>query len=285
MAENEHLRRTAEQLYISPPALSASIARLERELGTTLFNRGKGMKLNERGMVFLRHINQLLGILENAKREIEDISGVSQMQLSVGVASSIVWKDLFLSFIKENPSVCLTHSLIDLRNFSSEDLLSRYEYVIAAPGDIPTDNLHFAELYNDDWPMLAVPPSHRFAKSKSVSLLDAKDERFIAISKEYSARKLFDEMFSIAGFKPNIVAECDYLMRGHMVLEGHGITLVTAHTRKANMVPGACFIKISDPVYRRSQILYWHARHYQTKASILFREYSLNYYKDGFAPE
>ena len=39
VARERHFARAAEACYVSQPALSASIAKLERELGVTLINR------------------------------------------------------------------------------------------------------------------------------------------------------------------------------------------------------------------------------------------------------
>ena len=40
VARERHFARAAEACYVSQPALSASIAKLERELNVTLINRG-----------------------------------------------------------------------------------------------------------------------------------------------------------------------------------------------------------------------------------------------------
>ena len=48
VAEASSLKTAAESLFISPPALSASISRLERELGVKLFDRtNRSITLNK----------------------------------------------------------------------------------------------------------------------------------------------------------------------------------------------------------------------------------------------
>ena len=42
IAEKENMSRAAEALHVSQPALSKTIAKLERSLGVTLFERKKG---------------------------------------------------------------------------------------------------------------------------------------------------------------------------------------------------------------------------------------------------
>ena len=50
LAEEQHLRRSAEKLFISPSSLSITISRLEEELGVKLFDRSKNqIQLNAYG--------------------------------------------------------------------------------------------------------------------------------------------------------------------------------------------------------------------------------------------
>ena len=53
------ISEAAEALFISAPALSTSISRLEKELGVQLFDRyAKRIALNAQGEIFLRYVNQ-----------------------------------------------------------------------------------------------------------------------------------------------------------------------------------------------------------------------------------
>ena len=50
-----------------------------------------------------------------------------------------------------------------------------------------------------------------------------------------------------------------------------------------NAEPGICFVEIVNPVYRRSQALYWHAKRYQTQAARSFRNYAVDYFQKGIS--
>lgn len=283
LAENGSLSKTAEKLYITPPALSASLARLERELGTTLFDRGKTLVLNERGSVFLEYITESLDAIDNAKRALDEMSGVHHAHLSVGVASTIIWHNLFLDFLKLYPNISLEQKLITLDSVNNESLLNEYDFVIAAPEDLNVENFKSVTIYDDDRPALMLPSGHPLAGCESVSLWDVKDEGFIALSSGTSSRRYFDTLFSIAGLTPKIILECSPQMRRSFVLEGRGIGLATAHTMEQNHEPGISFVEITEPVYRRSQVLYWHAKKYQTLAARTFRTFAVDYFKKGIS--
>jgi len=283
LAETGSLSKTAEKLYITPPALSSSLARLERELGTTLFDRSRTLVLNERGIVFLDYITQSLDALDNAKKALDELCDVQHARLSVGVASSVIWHDMFLAFLKAYPNITLDQKLVTLSDMSSERILNEFDFIIAAPEDLSTENLHSVVLYNDDRPTLMVPSNHPLANSSGVTLHDVKDEGFIAMSKGTSSRRFFDGLFTIAGIKPNIVVECSPQMRRALLMEGRGIGLATIRTMEQNPEPGIRFVEIVNPVYRRSQALYWHAKRYQTLAVRSFRTFAVDYFQKGIS--
>ncbi|MHC1761278.1 MAG: LysR family transcriptional regulator [Negativicutes bacterium] len=284
LAETEHLAHTAEKLFISGPALSATITRLERELGTTLFDHvGRNIQLNERGSVYLYHIDQILSSLENANHEVSEMEKSRRPTLSVVVTSPLIWQNLLCAFMDKFPNIVLSHISVNLSKFQISDLSTQYDYLITAPTDLNNENLHSIVLFSDDRPMLVVNLAHRFASLDKIQLSEAANEPFIAIQKGYSSRKYFDELFAIASIKPKIVLECDYLMRGEMVKAGRGIALATANSRKCSPISNVQYIEIVNPQYRRSQALFWHARRYQTKSALLFREFAVEYFKDGFA--
>ncbi len=282
LAESESLSKAAEKLFISPPALSSSISRLENELGATLFERKKTMVLNARGMVFLEHITQALNALDNAKKAMKEAVDRQQSHLSVGVASAIVWHNLFLDFLAQHPQICLEQHLVSLEEMSDDRILEQYDFIIAAPEDLSTEKLHSVCLYSDDSPVLMVPANHPLAKRKEISLAEVKDEGFVALPKGNSSRAYFDRLWDIAGFQPRIIVECDMQIRRTFVLAGRGLAIATAHTRYTNTEPGLCFVDIVNPYYRRSQCLYWHESRYQTVAAQAFRSFAQEYFRNGY---
>ena len=60
VAETGKIASAAEALFISAPALSTALARLEKELGMPLFERsGNRVTLNKQGQIFLRYVEQV----------------------------------------------------------------------------------------------------------------------------------------------------------------------------------------------------------------------------------
>ncbi|MEX2104025.1 MAG: LysR family transcriptional regulator, partial [Bacilli bacterium] len=63
--------KAADELALTQPALSRSIARLEEELGAPLFERKvRGVALNRYGESFLEHANRAIEEITIAKQEL-----------------------------------------------------------------------------------------------------------------------------------------------------------------------------------------------------------------------
>ncbi len=282
LAETENLTKTAEKLYLSTPALSGSINRLEHELGMTLFDRssGKNLKLNDKGRVMLQAVNQILDTLNNAQRVIQEMNKAESASLSIATTTPMLFQDLFLAFRRMYAEIKVTHTYLNLHQLTDVELLKQFDFLIAAPSDLSTNAMDSTVLYRNDRPVLMVYPEHPFAKRDSVAVSELKDEPFIALGNELSSRKMFDEVFRDAGFRPNIIFECDHMMRGKLVSEGLGIGLSTLYTKLCSPYSSHVFVDLRGCTYTRTQALYWHRQRVQTKAAKLFRHFAVAYYRD-----
>lgn len=66
--------RAAEQLYISQPSLSATIKKLEKDLGYPIFERtGKEITPTYIGEKFIKAAEEILIIKKNLENEVDDL--------------------------------------------------------------------------------------------------------------------------------------------------------------------------------------------------------------------
>lgn len=282
LAEREHLTQTAHHLMISAPSLSATIARLEREIGCKLFNReGRNIYLNDQGRIYLKYVNEIFDALENAKLEINDAAKQKSMHLSIAISSPIIWHGSLQAFMKKNPHITLSHTLIKRDRFEDHAFCAKFDFIITATSDLAGTDWDFEILMPDDRPVLAVYPRHPLAQRQAIRFIEAKDENFIAVSKDFSMRKFFNDSCELAGFSPKIVLECDYMLRSIMLASEYGIVFTTESGSRTNALNNAVFVKIIDPPLRRTQAIFAYKRHYLSKAAIAFRDFMIEYHRQA----
>ncbi|MEP0235950.1 LysR family transcriptional regulator [Roseibium sp.] len=83
------VRRAAEQMNISQPAVSSRIASLEAFLGAELFTRSStGVFLTKQGVLLRAHAEQIAALVERIKADIMPADSVSSL-LRLGVAETV----------------------------------------------------------------------------------------------------------------------------------------------------------------------------------------------------
>lgn len=279
VAEAGKLTAAAESLYISPPALSASISRLERELGVKLFDRtNKSISLNKQGEIFLYYVNHVLMTLESARLEVVQSLAREGEHLSIAATSSNIWLDLISAFTLEYPQITISHSSVSLPQIREGDLPVKYDFLLAAEGDVQNGSLQSAELFDDQLAIM-VHPGHPFASRNCVSLQEIINETVFAPVAEQSLRRMLDELLKMADITPKGFIECSYMVRRTMVLAGRGISISTVRSSKAESDPYLKYIPIENPSHCWKQILYWHKKEKMSNAEILFRNFTIDYYQ------
>jgi LysR family transcriptional regulator, transcriptional activator of the cysJI operon len=82
--------RTAEALYISQPAVTHRLRRLERTLGSKLVERrGRRLALTEAGQAILPLARQALQILEQIPAAISEVQGLLRGEIVLGASTTI----------------------------------------------------------------------------------------------------------------------------------------------------------------------------------------------------
>src|ERR1700694_5065856 len=86
-----HFTRAAEELHVAQPSVRQQIRKLEAELGAPLFHRMKRqVALTEVGKTFLPHARAVLRRRDEARLEVQELSGLRKGTLSVGAPPSVV---------------------------------------------------------------------------------------------------------------------------------------------------------------------------------------------------
>lgn len=277
VARHEHMTRAAEQLHISQPALSRTIAALEQSVGVQLFERtSKYIKLNAHGRSFLKNVEQALTILDNAERELRDLEGepAEPISLTFTVASYVI-PALLSAFRKKHPRITFRLRQ-NVPSFGQQD----FDLLITTLPYPSSSETATVPLLTEDI-FLAIPRDHPLAKRTSIRLEEAAGEEFISLRRGSNLRELTEHLCGLAGFAPNIVFESDNpsIVRG-LIGEGQGVALFPAVTWGGSIGRSSVLLPIEEPVCKRTIGVVWNTSRYVSRSTELFKEFAVRYFNN-----
>lgn len=95
-----NISRAAKELYISQPAISKAISKLEESLNTKLFSRNsRGVQLTREGSVLFQHISSAFDSINRGERELKRIHDFHIGHLRIGVSNTLC-KYVLLPYLK-----------------------------------------------------------------------------------------------------------------------------------------------------------------------------------------
>ncbi|MEQ4721017.1 LysR substrate-binding domain-containing protein [Nonomuraea sp. B19D2] len=270
VARLEHLSRAAEELRVAQPSLSRTIARLESELGTPLFDRSGRLRLNDAGKLFLGYVERSLGELDAGCRAVAEA-------ISEGVGTVRLASETFLTLTGPLAAYKRAHPDIEveLRWMAAEDMARHLRAqevdLCVASQPISAEGLTAVQLL-DDAVGVATPLGHPLASRTSVSIDELAGQPFVSARKGHWQRRLLDRLFAARGLTPKIVCEVDESSAiADLISAGLGIGLVPAFARRSSMRTAAAWIAVDSPDCRRAVTLYWGADSHLSTAARLMR--------------
>ena len=109
LSEEKSISKTAEKLFISQPAITRRLKRLEQELHTTIIIRTPlGINFTSEGIIVLNYAKQALQSFQNLTELLQTKQGIPRGTLQIGVSRRFANKELpeiLRSFVKEYPNV------------------------------------------------------------------------------------------------------------------------------------------------------------------------------------
>lgn len=204
VAEKLSFRAAAEELCLSPPALSRRIDKLETTLGVRLLERStRSVELTQVGRIFLARAKAGLEELEQAALGVADLSEYRVGAITVACVPSVAYyfmPAVIARFTQMYPQIRV-RILDESANTVLNDVINRRaDFGVNFIGTQEVE-LDFEPVFSEPF-VLAVHPSHRFAKRKKVAWDEVYGERFIAVAKSSGNRVLIDSALAQAEKRP-----------------------------------------------------------------------------------
>ena len=190
VAAERSFSRAANKLYRTQPAISQTIQRLEGDLGERLFDRSsKDAKLTEAGRLledYARRLTRLAEETEGAVRELRDLRR-GRVLIGANEAGVHALLPIIGRFQASFPHIQIDVRRVANRQIPAEVLDGSLDFGVLTfdPGD---RQLHSVRIGIDEL-VLLVPPGHRLAHRKQVSMADLTHQRIIAHNDPSPARE------------------------------------------------------------------------------------------------
>lgn len=206
IAKSGSFSLAAENLYVSQPALSKAMKKLEEELGFPLFEkRGAYKTLTGDGEVFLNHVQAILGSEQRMNDWLNLTRRKYDCQVRVGVIPYYLtpWtSDCFYKFQRKNPNVKLSVSESPDK-WIEKRLLSGELDVGITERKLTDKNLRLLGGFSDSIDVGYSRASPLWEK-KNVRFSDLKDETFHMITSDSPLKNNIIQQAAKAGFQPKI---------------------------------------------------------------------------------
>jgi len=270
VAEELNFSRAAGRMYLSQPALSQQIRKLERELGVALFHRTKNhVALTEAGLVLLDGARRVLVLVEQTAREAREVGGSEARHLKVGFpeyANHTPVADALQTFRRRYPYV----ELEEHETFTLQETLQQIDKLHRGTLDVgfmlspEADDVIQVEHVLDIELVVALPAEHPLAGRDEVYLRELSEERLILFSRTFHPRS-YDYVVGCcreAGFEPKVVQRKEpQLYSGattyRMVASGIGVGIVARPMVSGYRPYDVVFKPLRDPAPALDLVAAW----------------------------
>jgi len=264
VARHLSFARAAEELHLSPPAVSMQVSDLERTVGVPLFERvGRRVSLTTAGEYFLVHARRVLANLKDAEDTIARLKGAQTGRLAIGVQSTAKYfmPRLVAEFMREHPGVDIQFEVGNRQVLS--ELLARHEVDVAVMGT-PSREFDFRTEPFAAHPLAVIAaPEHPLAALPHVPPALLEREPFIVREQGSGTRATMERYFAEMRIKPAMImtmASNETIKQA--VMAGMGLSFLSLHTTGLELEHGLLkTLEVDDmPLVRRWQIVHVRAR-------------------------
>jgi DNA-binding transcriptional LysR family regulator len=154
-ADTRSFRIAGQQLGVSSSAVGKAIARLESQLGTSLFHRTtRTISLTDAGNAFLMRVRRILDELRDGENELAEASGIprGRLRVSLPVIGSLL-TDALAAFVAAYPLVELDLDFTD----RIVDIIDEGFDLVVRTGDNRDSRLMHKTLGRFGWSLVASP--------------------------------------------------------------------------------------------------------------------------------
>ena len=199
---------------VSQPAVSKRIAGLEQQLAVRLFDRlGREIGLTEAGRALLPRAYQILGVLDDTRRALSNLTGEISGRLTLATSHHIGLHrlpPLLRAFTRAHPQVALDIQFLDSEVAYEEVLHGRAELAVITLAPETREPVNAVMVWNDPLDFVAAP-EHPLARKGHISLADVAQHPAVFPGGNTFTHHIVRRLFEREGLTPTIGMSTNYL--------------------------------------------------------------------------
>lgn len=239
-ARHLSVTRAAEELHLTPPAVSIQIRQLEGHANAVLFERiGRGIRLTHAGEAALSRAREILALVRDAEEAIAGLGSVERGVLDVGAinAGDYFFPWLVAAFREGHPHMGLRLTVANRDELL--ELLADHRVDLAVMSYPPTQPDFDVQKFAPHPHVIVAAPSHPLARRRSVSLEAVAREPLITREPGSATHLAMDQAFVEARIAPRVdmeIASNETIKQA--VAAGFGIGFLSAHAVQQEVALG-----------------------------------------------
>ena len=251
----------AKKLYISQPSLSQMIKLVENTLGTPIFNRTTDpITLTYAGEKYIEAAKKILTINANLIKEIDEINHEEHGTIKLGIPVQRAMQ--VMPYVLPRFHARYPHVKLDVRESGSattEAAVLDGTVDLACLTTYPKhEELNYILIEEEELVLLTSRNSQlakRIPSGTSISITEAKNEKFISSKVGHSVRDTQDRLFVTYDIQPEILMETSSIEVGKrtaIACEAVMICPINYIEMTPELYPGCCVYPIKGIEQRRS---------------------------------
>ncbi len=275
VAEERHFTKAAERCFVSQPALSQQIRKLEEVLGEVLVDRSTTpVRLTAAGEVVAAHARRMLAELEAMRVALDELQGLQRGNLVIGAVQTVqayLIPQVVTLFVRQYPGVRLQVMELPADEVEAGVLEGRFQLGL---GFVPPtrEGLEASPLFEEEL-VLITPPTHPLAACHRASLLELKAVELVLLPTTYCTRKLWDRWARAAGLEPKVALEVNTIEGLLYLVRTLGLaTVLPEWTLRIDAAQGLKAVRLPMPPPHRTVGMLHRQGAYRCRATQAFEE-------------
>jgi DNA-binding transcriptional LysR family regulator len=289
IAQNGNITKTAQQLYMTQPALTKAVQRLETELGFTLFLRSqKGVELTSEGRELFNMISPPIEELIAVEKRIKSDRAHEAETVRVNAHyhfANVFMPDILIGFKEKYPNIEIAIECNPIEANDMEDSVDKYDIHI---GFGTPESEEFCRRNKLDVQILQRVRDVMFVgeplfslADRELSLEEVADHPLIASAWDRWIRTTYAEIFARFGKELKLLNADGTTLRLALARQGSGILVSHEGNGEDEMRSGIIRkLTIREELPIREHVMYTQCDDKISPAAATLRDYIANWFKE-----